>query len=192
MILLLDHYDSFVYSLGRYVEELGAKAQVRSVKDISVADIEFLRPTGIILSPGPGTPDEAHMFLTVIRRFGSKIPMLGVCLGCQCMARVFGADVRPVKPVHAATSLVYHHHRSIFKTVPSPFTAARYHSLLPFLPEGGDLKPLAWLKTGELMALAHRRYPLVGVQFHPESVLTRYGHTLLQAFLDIASAYPRC
>ena len=192
MILLIDHHDSFVYSLGRYVEELGVQARVVSVDDLCVAEVGRLAPAGIILSPGPGTPDEAPVFLDVIGTFGSQLPMLGVCLGCQCIAQVFGGEVRPVPPVHGATSLIHHDHRSIFNALPSPFAAARYHSLLPCLPAHSPLETLAWLETGELMALAHRDYPLVGLQFHPESVLSRHGHALVRAFLDIVFGPPKC
>ena len=185
MILLIDNYDSFVYNLARYVAELGGEAVVRRNDAITADQIATLAPTHIIVSPGPCSPSEAGISVEVIRRFGPTIPLLGVCLGHQAIGAAFGAEiVRAKKPMHGKTSRVYHHGTGIFTGLPSPLVATRYHSLV-IAPESvpEELLVTATAEDGEIMAVAHRSYPVVGVQFHPESVLTEYGYRMLDWFL---------
>jgi anthranilate synthase/aminodeoxychorismate synthase-like glutamine amidotransferase len=184
VILLIDNYDSFVYNLARYVRELGREALVRRHDAISLDDIASLSPSHIILSPGPCTPREAGISTDVVRRFSPSIPILGVCLGHQCIGEAFGGKiVRAAKPMHGKVSAVTHDGLGIFAGLPSPFHVTRYHSLvIDNAPEA--LRVTAWSETGEIMAVQHREYPTVGVQFHPESALTEYGYRMLSAFLD--------
>jgi len=186
MILLIDNYDSFVYNLARSVRELGEEALVRRNDAITVETIAALAPSHIILSPGPCTPAEAGVSTSVVRALGPRIPILGVCLGHQCIGAAYGAPiVRAAAPVHGKTSLVAHAGASIFAGLPSPFRAARYHALAidrRRLP--GCLEVLAsTTDDGEIMAVAHHTHPVIGVQFHPESVATEYGQDLLDHFL---------
>ncbi|HXI19743.1 MAG TPA: aminodeoxychorismate/anthranilate synthase component II, partial [Gemmatimonadales bacterium] len=185
MILLLDNYDSFVYNLARYVAELGAEAVVRRNDALTVAEVEALGPSHIILSPGPCTPTEAGISTEVVRRLGPRIPMLGVCLGHQCIGAAYGAEiVRARRPMHGKTSRISHRGEAIFTGLPSPFIATRYHSLV-IAPDSipPQLQVLATAEDGEIMAVRHRVDPVVGVQFHPESVLTEHGYRMLDWFL---------
>lgn len=186
MILLLDNYDSFVHNLARYVRELGGEPLVRRNDAVTLNDIQALAPTHIIISPGPCTPTEAGVSVEVIRRFGPAIPTLGVCLGHQCIGAAYGARiVRAGRPMHGKPSRIAHDGRGIFRGLPNPIVAARYHSLVlerSTIP--ADLLVTASSEDGEIMAIRHREHPVVGTQFHPESVLTERGHALLGHFLE--------
>lgn len=188
MILLIDNYDSFVHNLARYVVELGCETQVIRNDALSVDQIAQLAPRAIIISPGPCTPDEAGVSQDVIRHLGEKIPILGVCLGHQSIAAALGGLViRALEPVHGRTALIHHRGRGLFAGLPNPFRATRYHSLVvdePTLP--ADLQVTARTSDGIPMALEHIRWPVFGVQFHPESILTEGGHLLLRNFLASA------
>jgi len=185
MILLIDNYDSFVYNLARYVRELGNEPLVRRHDAVSLDEIAGLAPERIIVSPGPCSPAEAGVSTAVIRRFGSRIPILGVCLGHQCIGAAYGAEiVRARQPMHGKTSRIHHDGSGVFAGLPSPFIATRYHSLViapASLPD--VLRVTATSDDGEIMAVEHREHPVVGVQFHPESALTEYGYRLLDRFL---------
>ncbi len=188
MVLLIDNYDSFVYNLARYVSELGWEREVARNDDISLADIEVLDPTHIILSPGPCTPNEAGISNTVIEYFGSRLPILGVCLGHQCIGQVYGGKiVRAQRPMHGKTSQVQHNGLGVFNGLPNPLRVTRYHSLV-ISPDGvpPELVTTAYSPEGEIMAVCHRSHPVVGVQFHPEAVLTECGYYLLRNFLSRA------
>ena len=193
MILLIDNYDSFVHNLARYVRELGEDAYVRRSNRITLDEIAELAPSHIILSPGPCTPAEAGISTDVVRRFGSSTPILGVCLGHQCIGVAYGGDViRAGRPVHGRVSPITHDGSGVFSGLPSPLRGARYHSLViarrtlpPVLrvtASAGD--------DGEIMAVEHRVHPVVGVQFHPESAATEYGYALLDRFLHGEQSYP--
>jgi anthranilate synthase/aminodeoxychorismate synthase-like glutamine amidotransferase len=186
MILLIDNYDSFVHNLARYVRELGGEAVVRRNDAITLDDIEQLAPSHIILSPGPCSPSESGISVDVIRRFGPTVPILGVCLGHQCIGAVYGGDVvRAGRPVHGRTSPIAHDGSSVLAGLPSPFPAARYHSLViarDTLPT--SLRPFAFAEDdGEIMAVEHQTDPVIGVQFHPESAATQYGYWILDRFI---------
>ncbi|HYT05326.1 MAG TPA: aminodeoxychorismate/anthranilate synthase component II [Gemmatimonadales bacterium] len=193
MILLIDNYDSFVYNLARYVRELGEHPVVRRHDATTLEEIEALRPTHIIISPGPCTPGEAGISTDVVRRFGPAIPILGVCLGHQCIGAAYGAGiVRAGRPVHGKPSRVQHDGTGVFAGLPSPFQAARYHSLV--IARAGlpaELRVTATAEDGEIMAVQHVRHPVTGLQFHPESVLTEHGYVLLDRFLHGAALLPR-
>ncbi|MCX7338419.1 MAG: aminodeoxychorismate/anthranilate synthase component II [Alphaproteobacteria bacterium] len=186
MILLIDNYDSFVYNLARYVVELGWTTAVHRNDQITLDQIADLNPTSIIISPGPCSPNEAGISNDVIRHFGHKIPILGVCLGHQCIGHVFGGIVTKArKPMHGKSSPISHNGAGIFRGLPNPLLVGRYHSLIvstDALPD--DLVVTATSQEGEVMALAHKTHPIIGVQFHPEAVLTQHGHDLLRNFLD--------
>ena len=190
MILLIDNYDSFVFNLARYVRELGEEAVVRRHDATSYEEIETLRPTHIIISPGPCSPGEAGISTDVVRRFGPTIPILGVCLGHQCIGAAYGAAiVRAGRPVHGKAARIRHDGRGLFAGLPTPFLAARYHSLV--IARAGlptDLRVTATADDGEIMAVEHVRHPVIGVQFHPESVLTEHGYVLLDRFLHGAAS----
>jgi anthranilate synthase/aminodeoxychorismate synthase-like glutamine amidotransferase len=190
MILLIDNYDSFVHNLARYVRELGGETAVRRNDALSVADVAALHPSHVIVSPGPRTPLEAGISTSLIAALGARIPILGVCLGHQCLAAALGGRVvRAARPRHGKTSPIHHAGQGIFAGLPSPFLATRYHSLIverEGLPE--SLEVAAVTPEDEIMALRHRRWPLWGVQFHPESVLTEHGHALLRNFLAFPGA----
>jgi para-aminobenzoate synthetase component 2 len=192
LILLIDNYDSFVWNLARYVSELGMKRLVMRNDAVDLAGIETLAPTHIILSPGPCGPLEAGISNAVIERFGPRIPLLGVCLGHQCIGYAYGGIVdRARRPMHGKTSLVTHDAGGLFAGLPNPLRVTRYHSLIvrdARLPD--CLEVTARSEEGEIMALRHREYPVAGVQFHPEAVLTQEGHHLLRNFLDGATAGP--
>jgi len=188
MILLIDNYDSFVYNLARYLAEMGCETKVVRNDQLTVDAIRDLSPQVIIFSPGPCTPNEAGISIDVVRMLGKQIPMLGVCLGHQTIAAAYGASiVRAPEPIHGRTSQIRHDGRGVFAGLPDPLTATRYHSLVvdpETLPD--ELDVTAQSDDGVVMAIAHREFPLFGVQFHPESVLTRSGHALLASFLSIA------
>ena len=194
MILLLDNYDSFVYNLARYVRELGEEPVVVRNDAISLDAIEALAPSHIIVSPGPCTPTEAGISVRAIQRFGASTPILGVCLGHQAIGTAYGAEVvRARQPMHGKTSRIHHDGEGLFANVPSPFTATRYHSLV-IAPDSlpSALRVTATSDDGEIMGVAHRTDPVVGVQFHPESALTEHGYWLIDRFLhgDRARATP--
>ena len=193
MILLIDNYDSFVHNLARYVGELGLEREVIRHDAVTVEDAIAKRPDAIILSPGPCGPESAGISVPLVRAAAEQgIPLLGVCLGHQAIASAFGGRIpRAARPVHGKPALIRHDGSCIFKGLPQEFTAARYHSLLAELPEGGPLRAAAHTPEGELMALAHESAPIFGVQFHPESVLTEHGHDLLANFLEIAGLTPK-
>lgn len=185
MILLIDNYDSFTYNLVQYLGELKAEIKVYRNDKIKIEDIEKTKPAKIIISPGPGTPKDAGISNEVIRAFAGKIPLLGVCLGHQCMGDVFGARIiRAERIMHGKTSLIYHHGKGIYKGLENPFEAMRYHSLIikeesiPFC-----LAITAKTKEEEIMGIRHKEYDVEGVQFHPESILTKEGKKLLKNFL---------
>ena len=185
MILLIDNYDSFVYNLARYVAELGQEAVVRRNDSITLDEIPGLQPSHIIISPGPCSPAEAGISTELIQRFGGTIPILGVCLGHQCIGAAYGGEiVRAKRPMHGKTSRIYHQGEGIFAGLPSPFLATRSHSLV-IAPESvpPELRVTATAEDGEIMAVAHATHPVVGVQFHPESVLTEHGYRMLDQFL---------
>ena len=191
MILLIDNYDSFVYNLARYVRELGEETVVRRHDATSPEEIEALRPSHIIISPGPCSPGEAGISTEVVRRFGPTTPILGVCLGHQCIAAAYGAGiVRAGRPVHGKASAICHDGRGLFAGLPNPFRAARYHSLAiarAGLPAALRITATA-AEDGEIMAVSHAQHPVIGLQFHPESVLTEYGYVLLDRFLHGAAS----
>jgi anthranilate synthase component I len=185
-VLLIDNYDSFTYNLAQYLGELGAEVLVFRNDAIRIEEIEDLKPTHIVISPGPGTPADAGVSNEVIRRLGPRIPILGVCLGHQCIASVFGGEVtRASRLMHGKTSLIQHQGKDLFAGLPSPFQAARYHSLIVREPLPSVLEVTATTSEGEIMGLRHKEYPIFGVQFHPESILTEYGKELLNNFLKI-------
>ncbi|HVO41777.1 MAG TPA: aminodeoxychorismate/anthranilate synthase component II [Aggregatilineales bacterium] len=185
MIVVIDNYDSFTYNLVQAFGELGADVQVHRNDALNVEQIEALAPSHIVVSPGPGTPDDGGVSLDVITRLGSKIPTLGVCLGHQCIGQAFGGKVsRAPRLMHGKTSMIYHRESPLFHGIPSPFEATRYHSLIVEEPLPPELKITGFTDQGEVMALRHREYPIVGVQFHPESILTGYGPRMLQNFLE--------
>jgi len=198
MLLVLDNYDSFTFNLVQYLGELApqhpiaAELRVERNDALSLAEIRALDPAAILISPGPGDPDQAGVCLEVLRELGPTVPTLGVCLGHQCLAQVFGGRVvRAHELMHGKTSPVHHGGKGVFAGLPDPLTATRYHSLIAereSLP--ACLEVTAWLADGTIMGLAHRDYPhLQGVQFHPESVLTQHGHQLLANFLALAAAH---
>lgn len=187
MILLIDNYDSFTYNLYQYFAELGETVQVVRNDQITVSEIETLQPDQLVLSPGPCTPKEAGITVDVIHTFKGKIPMLGVCLGHQSIGYAFGGDVvRAPKLMHGKTSSIFHEGKGIFEKIPSPFTATRYHSLIvakESLPK--DLEITALTDDGIIMGMQHKIFPIYGVQFHPESILTEYGKDLLNNFIRL-------
>ncbi|MFM8718109.1 MAG: anthranilate synthase component II [Chthoniobacterales bacterium] len=185
MILVLDNYDSFTYNLVQYFGELGADLSVVRNDQITVAEIEKLAPERIVVSPGPCTPSEAGISSEVIKTFGGRVPILGVCLGHQCIGEVYGGEVvRADRLMHGKTSPILHTGKGVFHGLPSPFEATRYHSLIvkrDTLPD--VLEITAETAEGEIMGLAHRTLPIYGVQFHPESILTQHGKQMLKNFL---------
>jgi para-aminobenzoate synthetase component 2 len=187
MILVIDNYDSFTYNLVQYFGELGADPLVRRNDQITLTEIEAMAPERICISPGPGTPKEAGISSDVIRHFAGKMPILGVCLGHQCMGDVYGGEVvRAGRLMHGKTSPILHHSKDLFEGLPIPFEATRYHSLLVRRESLPDcLEITAETAEGEIMGLRHRTLPLWGVQFHPESILTTHGKELLANFLKL-------
>jgi anthranilate synthase/aminodeoxychorismate synthase-like glutamine amidotransferase len=185
MILVIDNYDSFTYNLVQYLGELGAELAVRRNDAVSVREIEEMAPSHIVISPGPGDPDDGGVSLDVIRGFHRRTPILGVCLGHQCIGAAFGGRVgRAPRLMHGKTSAIYHDGRGIFAGVPSPFEATRYHSLIVHQPLPDCLAVTASTAEGEVMAVQHKTSPVVGVQFHPESILTEHGKEILGNFLS--------
>ncbi|HNW78115.1 MAG TPA: aminodeoxychorismate/anthranilate synthase component II [Candidatus Competibacteraceae bacterium] len=191
MLLMIDNYDSFTYNLVQYFGELGEEVQVYRNDQITPDDITSLQPARIVLSPGPCTPSEAGVSLATIEHFAGKIPILGVCLGHQSIGQAFGGRIiRAREVMHGKTSLVYHRDQGVFAGLPNPFTVVRYHSLVierDSLPD--CLEITAWTQTAdgdcdEIMGVRHREWPVEGVQFHPESILTEHGHALLHNFLN--------
>jgi anthranilate synthase component 2/para-aminobenzoate synthetase component 2 len=186
MILIIDNYDSFVFNVARYVEELGEPAIVRRNDALDVAAIERTGARGLILSPGPCTPVEAGVSLEAVRHLSGRLPILGICLGHQCIAQAFGAHiVRAKAPMHGRASQIRNDGTGLFAGLPATIEAGRYHSLIVELDGAApEIAPCAWSGEGEIMALAHRRHPTFGLQFHPESVLTPHGYDLMRAFLE--------
>ena len=185
MILLIDNYDSFVYNLARYIGELGYARCVKRNDSISLAEISDLNPSHIIISPGPCAPLQAGISIDVIKRFGTKVPILGVCLGHQAIAAAYGGKiVRAQYPMHGKASIITHHEKDLFKGVLNPLCVGRYHSLIVDEKTlSSELEVTARCDKGEIMGLRHKEFPVFGVQFHPESVLTQDGHALLRNFL---------
>ncbi|EDL57945.1 anthranilate synthase component II [Gimesia maris] len=185
MILIIDNYDSFVFNLARYFEELGQETQVIRNDQITLAQATELKPSALVLSPGPCTPEEAGLSQELVRHFTGQIPILGVCLGHQSIAASLGGKIiRAPQPVHGQTSLIYHHNSRLLSSLPDPFPATRYHSLIideATLP--AELQITARTAEGIPMAIEHQSAPLFGVQFHPESILTKCGLELLEKFL---------
>jgi anthranilate synthase component II len=190
MILMIDNYDSFTWNLVQYLRELGAEVRVVRNDEIGTADIAQMRPERIVISPGPCTPGEAGVSVAAVREFSGRIPILGVCLGHQAIGEAFGAEVGPAgKAVHGKTSTISHSGVGVFRGLPSPFIATRYHSLAIHragLP--ACLQVSAESEDGEIMGVRHREFAVEGVQFHPESFLTEHGHALLKNFLQREAA----
>lgn len=193
MLLMIDNYDSFTYNLVQYLGELGAEVQVHRNDQIDLGQIERMNPSRIVISPGPCTPNEAGVSMDVVKRFGGRIPLLGVCLGHQCIGQVYGGTVQRAKAVmHGKTSLVHHEGEGVFAGLPQPFEATRYHSLI--VDDDGlskDLHVSAWSTDAhgnreEIMGLRDPVNAVEGVQFHPESILTKCGHDLLRNFLELS------
>mgnify|MGYP006444832521 CR=1 FL=1 len=190
MILVIDNYDSFVYNLARYCGLLGYDRQVVRNDAITLEDVKDMAPAAIILSPGPCTPDEAGMSCEIVRDFADSIPILGVCLGHQCIANVFGGRTyRSNMPVHGRTSIIHHNGHALFDGLPDHFRAARYHSLISTPDAGSPLEITAQTDDGTVMGLAHPGLPVYGVQFHPESVLSDNGLTLMRNFMELSSQW---
>ncbi len=191
MILIIDNYDSFVFTVARYFAELGEETQVVRNDAISIADIETLKPSALVISPGPCGPHEAGQSLAIIEKFSGTLPILGICLGHQCIGEAFGGRVlRAQEPMHGRSSLIQHDGTGVFKGLPSPFKAGRYHSLIVVADQNTTaLTVTARSDKGEIMGLAHNEHPTFGVQFHPESVLTEYGHAMLGNFLRLGRQF---
>jgi len=186
MLLLIDNYDSFTYNLFQYLSELGEEVWVARNDQVSLDEIEARSPRHIVISPGPGTPERAGISNKVIRQFGNRLPILGVCLGHQCIGYSYGARVdRAGEIKHGKSSLIYHDGKGVLRGLPNPFPAIRYHSLAVMrdaLPE--CLEVSAWTSNGIIMGLRHRQFPVEGVQFHPESIMTEVGKDLLRNFIN--------
>jgi anthranilate synthase component 2 len=192
MVLMIDNYDSFTYNLVQYLGELGEEVVVRRNDEIDLAGVEALAPEHIVISPGPCTPNEAGISVPLIQAFAGRVPILGVCLGHQAIGQAFGGRIVHARALmHGKTSLIHHKGVGVFAGLPSPFTATRYHSLVierESLPD--CLEITAWTEDGEIMGVRHRTLPVEGVQFHPESILTEYGHEMLANFLKALSPKP--
>lgn len=187
MILLLDNYDSFTYNLYQYLSELGAQVLVKRNDELSVSDVAALAPEKIVISPGPCTPNEAGISVALIRELGAAVPLLGVCLGHQSIGAAYGgAVVRAPRVMHGKLSAIHHSGYGVFAGLPEPFQATRYHSLIVRRDDLPDcLEVTAWTADGLIMGLRHREYPVQGVQFHPESIMTEAGKDLLRNFLAL-------
>ncbi len=187
MILLIDNYDSFTYNLYQYLCELGADVRVVRNDQLTLEEIAGLAPERIVISPGPGAPESAGISNDVVRHFGPRLPLLGVCLGHQCVGQAFGGAVGGAgEIIHGKTSLIHHDGKGVFKGLPNPFEAIRYHSLAVFredLPP--ELEVTAWTDNDLIMGLRHREYPIEAVQFHPESIMTKTGRDLLRNWLEM-------
>ncbi|QRM32983.1 aminodeoxychorismate/anthranilate synthase component II [Microvirga sp. VF16] len=193
MILIIDNYDSFVFNVARYFSELGETVKVVRNDSIDVGAIRHLSPRAVVLSPGPCSPSEAGVSCEIIRQLSGSLPLLGICLGHQCIGQVYGWRVtRARRPMHGRSSAIHHSGQGLFNGLPNPLRAGRYHSLIVEEDRiSTELEVTARSEEGEIMALQHRRHPTYGVQFHPESILTEHGHTLLSNFLDIAAQAER-
>jgi anthranilate synthase/aminodeoxychorismate synthase-like glutamine amidotransferase len=186
MIAIIDNYDSFTYNLVQYLGELGADIKVFRNDQVTIDHLVTLSPTHLVISPGPGDPNDGGISNEAIRYFTGKIPVLGVCLGHQCLGAVYGGVVkRAPRLMHGKTSPIYHRGQGIFDGLPSPFEATRYHSLIVEEPVPGCLEVIAFTSEGEVMGLRHKDHPTYGVQFHPESILTKHGKQLLKNFLSM-------
>jgi para-aminobenzoate synthetase component II len=186
MIAIVDNYDSFVFNVARYFVELGEQVRVFRNDTVAVADLAAMKPRAVVLSPGPCTPAEAGISNDVVRELSGVVPILGICLGHQCIGSVFGGRIeRALKPMHGRASPIHHDGRGLFAGLPSPLQAGRYHSLVTTLNGPSDLVVTARSDEGEIMALAHRTHATFGVQFHPESILTEHGHALLRNFIGL-------
>ena len=193
MLLMIDNYDSFTFNIVQYLRELGEDVRVYRNDEINVAEIQQLSPDLIVISPGPCTPNEAGISMEVVQAFESKIPILGICLGHQSLSQVFGGNIiKAGQVMHGKTSLIHHTGQDVFAGLTNPFTATRYHSLVVEKESLPDcLEVIAWTENddgemGEIMGVRHRQFAITGVQFHPESILTEYGHELLGNFLNLA------
>jgi anthranilate synthase/aminodeoxychorismate synthase-like glutamine amidotransferase len=185
MVIVIDNYDSFTYNLVQYLGELGAELQVFRNDQVLLGEIRELKPSHIVISPGPGDPNDGGVSNDVLRELGPDLPILGVCLGHQCMGHVYGGKVtRAPRLMHGKTSAIYHNGKGLFTGVPNPFRATRYHSLIVEEPLPDCLQVTAFTREGEVMGLRHKDYPVSGVQFHPESILTEHGKRILQNFLE--------
>jgi anthranilate synthase component II len=186
MILVIDNYDSFTYNLVQLMGELGAELCVLRNDQTTLAEVRGMNPSHIVISPGPGNPDDGGISLEIIKELGASTPILGVCLGHQCIGQAYGGVVtRAPRLMHGKTSMIYHKGDALFVGVPSPFEATRYHSLIVQEPLAPGLVVTAFTEQGEVMALRHREHPVMGVQFHPESILTTHGNKILKNFLDL-------
>jgi anthranilate synthase/aminodeoxychorismate synthase-like glutamine amidotransferase len=186
MIVVIDNYDSFTYNLVQYLGELGADVRVFRNDAVTVEELNTLDPSHIVISPGPGDPTQAGVSNEVIFQLGPRLPLLGVCLGHQCIGEVFGGKVtRAPRLMHGKASPIYHNGEGLFVDIPSPFEATRYHSLIVTEPLPTELQVTAFTSEGELMGLRHRHHPIFGVQFHPESILTAPGKQILRNFLAV-------
>src|SRR5512138_2347232 len=190
MLILIDNYDSFTYNLVQYFGELGADIRVFRNDQVTVNQLIAMQPSHLVISPGPGQPlKDDGISADAVKHFTGKIPVLGVCLGHQCLGAIYGGNVdRAPRLMHGKTSKVNHTGQGIFKDIPSPFEGMRYHSLVVYEPVPAELEVLAWTAEGEIMALKHREHSTYGVQFHPESILTEHGKKLLKNFLDLKPA----
>ena len=189
-LLILDNYDSFVFNIMRYCEELGATTSVKRNDTLTLEDVRALNFDAIIISPGPCGPDEAGLSVPLIKSFSGKIPILGVCLGHQCIGAAFGGSIiRAKTPMHGRASQILHEGKGVFAKLPIPFYAGRYHSLIVALHDQHYLEITARAPDGEIMGLSHRTHPTHGVQFHPESVLTTHGYELIGNFLSLAKEF---
>jgi para-aminobenzoate synthetase component 2 len=186
MILMIDNYDSFTYNLVQYLGQLGEELVVKRNDEITIAEIEQLQPDFLMISPGPCSPNEAGISMEAIQYFAGKIPIFGVCLGHQSIAQVFGGEVvRAERLMHGKTSTIFHDGKTIFKGIQNPFVATRYHSLIvkkETLPDCFEIS--AWTEEDEIMAIRHKHFPIEGVQFHPESIMTQYGLDMLKNFIE--------
>jgi len=191
MLLMIDNYDSFTFNIVQYLAQLGEDVTVLRNDEISVSDIEGLKPDRIVISPGPCSPEEAGISVGTIRKYAGKIPLLGVCLGHQSIGAAFGGTVvRSVSLMHGKTSPIHHDGKELFEGLPNPFNATRYHSLVVERASLPDcLEVTAWVENNEIMGMRHRELPVWGVQFHPESILTEGGMELLDNFLKLSSQY---
>lgn len=191
MLLMIDNYDSFTYNLVQYLGELGEEIKVFRNDEIDIKQIAKLNPDKIVISPGPCSPKEAGISVEVIKHFSGKTPILGVCLGHQAIGYAFGGEIIRAKCLmHGKVSLIFHDNKTIFKNIENPFEATRYHSLsIKKETLSKDFEISAWTQDGEIMAIRHKKFVLEGVQFHPESILTKEGKNILKNFLDIAKLY---
>jgi para-aminobenzoate synthetase component 2 len=187
MFLVIDNYDSFVHNLARYFEIAGVQTLVLRNDKVSIKEITDLKPEALIISPGPCSPKEAGISTEAVCKLGTSIPILGVCLGHQCIGEAYGGTTqRAAEPVHGKSSLIKHVARGIFEGIPSPLQVGRYHSLIVKPGKQSPLRVTARTDEGEIMAMAHMSYPVCGLQFHPESILTQHGQAMIQNFVNMA------